>query len=542
MCSDQLLHIFKFLKTYGTARRTNARTYERVWQKIEWLASVLDEITPIERADEPGALLPPDFFPNTVGSIDTVPVYVQRPEQRETNRATYSGKYKHCVVKFQVRSSLVGQRPSQPTNEPIAVTCDQVISRHDGTVHSWSGPHCGCIHDSRIWAQTPLPLPAGCTVFGDAAYVSSECVIPPFKRVPKKALTFEQLRFNRAVQWYRSTIEHVFGSIKHFAILRDTFRCRLNDKTGLPRIKAAFCVLLHVSNRHIRIVPRRDLILTTARLVDVLYRMDEQHEKTGVVDGTCSPLLERFASHSVIRSSSLLRCVLVWFVVPDAERNLNDDAPPEDLAPDAYDADPDADAHPDDDLSPDDDPPPDDDLPPAGGSHLDEKHSIVGGMCPRFLAHDAKRAAREASRDAVRGAVAWDVISAAGRAGAAVASVIADDERARSESVAMARIIRELSESVPASITQPPAAGEDDAVHDVSVDWKGEPRSVEHERPPPVPAAATAVAALPRRSGRAAAAAANRSVISAFGVVDSRDLAFSDDDDPPSRPAKRRKA
>jgi len=101
-CRHQLYRVYEYLKLYQCAGVTSSREFDRVWHRIEWLASVLDEIRPVTDAGEAGAFLPADLFPGTIGSVDTVPVYVRKPQNRDLNRATYSGKYKGCVVKFQV--------------------------------------------------------------------------------------------------------------------------------------------------------------------------------------------------------------------------------------------------------------------------------------------------------------------------------------------------------------------------------------------------------------------------------------------------------
>ena len=161
----------------------------------------------------------------------------------------------------------------------------QVACRHDGVILGWSGPHPGCVNDNMIWQRTPLPLPAGATIFGDAAYVGAAHCVPPFKRPRGGELTYEQCRYNRAVPWWRSTIEHMFSSIKHFGVLRDVFRARLNA-SGLGKARAAFGLLLHVANAYTRTHPRRDLGQSAARLLDVLRAMDEKHARTGEIDGT----------------------------------------------------------------------------------------------------------------------------------------------------------------------------------------------------------------------------------------------------------------
>jgi hypothetical protein len=104
VCSKQLFDVFRYMKLYTPAGVSYARNFDRVWHRIEWLASVLNEIHPVRDADERGAWLPADFFSGTIGSVDTVPITIRKAVDRSMNRATYSGKYKRCVVKFQVRA------------------------------------------------------------------------------------------------------------------------------------------------------------------------------------------------------------------------------------------------------------------------------------------------------------------------------------------------------------------------------------------------------------------------------------------------------
>ena len=67
-----------------------------------WLASVVSEIDGARDAQGAAATLPAGLFPHTIGSVDTVPLYVQKPVVSRLNTALYSGsKYKHTVLKFQ---------------------------------------------------------------------------------------------------------------------------------------------------------------------------------------------------------------------------------------------------------------------------------------------------------------------------------------------------------------------------------------------------------------------------------------------------------
>jgi hypothetical protein len=169
-----------------------------------------------------------------------------------------------------------------------------------------------------------------------------------------------------------------------------------------------------------------------------------------------------------------------------------------------------------------DDPSAGEDAPPPPAGAMDEKHS---GLCPRSALTEAKRRIREEERSRKEGEVAWSVIGAAGRAGDDVAAVIAADENARAEAAAMQRIISRIGDFAVAAVQQPAVDDASDLV-DESVDWKGEPRDVMHERPPP----ASAAVAGPRRSARSRSA---RPIFSAFQGVDTDDVVFDDDDTSP---------
>jgi hypothetical protein len=146
----------------------------------------------------------------------------------------------------------------------------------------------------------------------------------------------------------------------------------------------------------------------------------------------------------------------------------------------------------------DTDPPDSSAVPPAIGppavpseAHMDRKH----GVAPSVRA-ERERVERAARIAAARAAAEWSVVSALGQAGENVAAALADDAEARHETIRMRQIIAALRRSSTAAVQQPEVAIDpDDDATDASVDWRGEPRSVPHERPPPELTEAAAAAA-----------------------------------------------
>ena len=99
-----------------------------------WLASVVSEIDGARDAQGAAATLPAGLFPHTIGSVDTVPLYVQKPVVSRLNTALYSGsKYKHTVLKFQVIGALAVQRYALCGGAAVWAPADCVLVLRCGT-------------------------------------------------------------------------------------------------------------------------------------------------------------------------------------------------------------------------------------------------------------------------------------------------------------------------------------------------------------------------------------------------------------------------
>jgi len=73
----------------------------RLCQKLVWLSSQMREFG-VEDFRVPSNRLPGNLFKDCVGFVDTVPVYLESPGGVDWSYATYSGKYKANVLKFEV--------------------------------------------------------------------------------------------------------------------------------------------------------------------------------------------------------------------------------------------------------------------------------------------------------------------------------------------------------------------------------------------------------------------------------------------------------
>ena len=121
------------------------------------------------------------------GYVDTFPIKIQRPKKKEWRRATYSGKYKHHVLKV------------------------QVIVDHGGRPIYISGPHIGVQSDIRLWKKYGPHVEPGLTVLGDKAYIGDPSILAPYKKSNGGKLSEGKKAFNQIHSWFRASVEHTFA-------------------------------------------------------------------------------------------------------------------------------------------------------------------------------------------------------------------------------------------------------------------------------------------------------------------------------------------
>lgn len=112
----------------------------------------------------------------------------------------------------------------------------------------------GRIHDKRLAATTPSPLPAGSQLLQDLGFLAVTLpqveILMPTKKPRNQELTGEQQAAHRALARRRVRIEHVNTSVKRCRLVKDTLRLL---KAGLRDLVMALCCALH--NFRLRLAP-----------------------------------------------------------------------------------------------------------------------------------------------------------------------------------------------------------------------------------------------------------------------------------------------
>lgn len=157
--------------------------------------------------------------------VDATERAIQRPKDPIQQEFYYSGKKKRHAVKNQL---LV-----HPRTKKILAVSDTVEGKR---------------HDKRLLEDDPLflKIPPGATGVGDSAYqgVTEEHpflkLVIPKKKPPGGALTEEEKTVNTTISSVRVLVEHPIAWLKHFNVLNQRFRNRL-DHVDLP-IKTIACL------------------------------------------------------------------------------------------------------------------------------------------------------------------------------------------------------------------------------------------------------------------------------------------------------------
>jgi len=159
--------------------------------------------------------------------VDASEREIQRPKDNEKQEHFYSGKKKRHTVKNQIRVNF-------QTKKILSVS---------STVE-------GRRHDKKLLEDDPLivKIPPGAVVMGDSGYQGAGDIHPahwikfvsPKKRPKGEELTPSDKETNRFISSVRVSVEHPFAYLKHFNILKNTFRNRI-EKAHLPFVNLA-CV------------------------------------------------------------------------------------------------------------------------------------------------------------------------------------------------------------------------------------------------------------------------------------------------------------
>jgi hypothetical protein len=174
----------------------------------------------LERKNGPNPVT--DYFgPNIRGMIDSYPIRVRRPKNRVLQRALYQGKYKCCVLKF------------------------QLMARFDGLPIFVSGPHIGVRPDVDLWREYGPDVPDDEIYMGDKGYQGGgPRMNSPTKKSRGRELDQDQQDLNRIHSWFRGGIEHVIGQVKKFNVISGKYRGNLMQDNGLLQALNGICVAL----------------------------------------------------------------------------------------------------------------------------------------------------------------------------------------------------------------------------------------------------------------------------------------------------------
>lgn len=159
--------------------------------------------------------------------VDCTERSIQRPKDNKIQEDYYSGKKKHHSVKNQIIVSPI-------TKRILAVSDTQK----------------GTIHDKKLFEEDPLlvRLPEHSTGMGDLGYQGTEDLNPhlkmilPQKKPPNKELADNQKANNKAISGIRVRVEHPFSYLKHFNILSQKYRGRLNQQNLNLPFKTIVCI------------------------------------------------------------------------------------------------------------------------------------------------------------------------------------------------------------------------------------------------------------------------------------------------------------
>ena len=138
---------------------------------------------------------------------------IQRPKKNQ--KPYYSGKKKDHTVKAEMKTTLKGRIVAVSPTVP------------------------GSVHDFTLHKQGEL-LPSDTRIFVDSGYQGldklHQATELPYKKPKGGTLTEDEKEYNAALSKIRVKIEHIFGDIKTFKIMHETFRNSLKTHNRILKI------------------------------------------------------------------------------------------------------------------------------------------------------------------------------------------------------------------------------------------------------------------------------------------------------------------
>jgi len=225
--ADKLFFIMMFIKqaptqemhgtVFGMAQPT-VNTWIHVLLPILYATCAHNTFLPARTPDEFRMYL--SALPHDADSLpeslffyhDAVERPIERPIDADEQRFLYSGKRKRHTVK----------------NTAITNASNRVVYL--------SPTHQGSTHDKRVADEEQytigMPFPEHSRVYEDRGFIgllwNQITIERPHKKLPNQQLTREQKDENRLHAQKRVVIEHVFGRIKRFRIVKDVLRLKVH--------------------------------------------------------------------------------------------------------------------------------------------------------------------------------------------------------------------------------------------------------------------------------------------------------------------------
>lgn len=194
---------------FGVDKSTTSRNTKRVLTVLRRLGdATLGWPEPPKRGEGKNVEQVLRDYPELLAIVDATEQPVQRPSDKEEQKAHYSGKKKRHTRKTQIM-----------TNEK-------------GEIRNVSDSVPGSTHDLELFRQSEAAedIPEEVTTGGDSGYQGLHKELPdhnvfvPHKASRNHPLTEDEKLANRELSSIRIVVENTLAELKHFKVLADRFR------------------------------------------------------------------------------------------------------------------------------------------------------------------------------------------------------------------------------------------------------------------------------------------------------------------------------
>jgi len=168
--------------------------------------------------------------------IDATEQHIERPGDNDKQKSHYSGKKKSHTVK---------------TDHEVLRS--EIRVRKDGKIRHVSKSVAGSMHDLKLHESEPA-LDPNTRAFVDSGYQGLQKthtnIDMPYKKPKAKELRQEEKEYNTALSRLRVKVEHIFGDIKVFRIIKETYR---NNLEYYNQIFKTIAGIVNIKNKFVKI-------------------------------------------------------------------------------------------------------------------------------------------------------------------------------------------------------------------------------------------------------------------------------------------------